>query len=93
MKTCDDLFSWLYDKDILTQPDKNKKDSLFRKYYRYYNDGDFPRGVTRWDHPTDIAKSLEYQAEEFITYVLAKYVGRYDRNDFKISKYKKRFKR
>lgn len=92
MKNIDDLFSWLYDKDILTQTDKNKKDSLFRKYYRYYNDGDFPRGVkgvTRWDHPTDIAKALEDQAEEFIKYVLAKYVGRYDRNDFKISKYKK----
>jgi len=41
----DELLSWMYDKGILTQTEKKKKDSLFHKYYRYYNDGDFPRGL------------------------------------------------
>lgn len=95
MKNIDGLFSWLYDKDILTATDKKKKDSMFNKYYRYYNDGDFPRGLkdlTRWDHPDDIALALEKQVEDFIKYVLAKYVGKYDRNEFRISKYLKQLK-
>ena len=42
LKSIDDLMSWMYDKDILNKGEKSDKDRIFRQYYRYYNDGDFP---------------------------------------------------
>lgn len=96
----DDLIAWMYDKNILTASDKKKKDSLFHKYYRYYNDGDFPRGIKtvdanqyRWSRTGSsswkkeiedkIEYELEQQLENFISYILSKYLPRIDRKDFR----------
>ena len=45
LKRITDLINWMSDNNILTKTDQNKKENLFHKYYRFYNDGDFPRGV------------------------------------------------
>ena len=93
------LINWMCDKNILTKTDQKKKESLFHKYYRYYNDGDFPRGVKDisydklddYDFRFSSAKGyyqkrleagLEEQLEEFIKYVLSKYLPKVDRKEF-----------
>lgn len=98
LKRIDDLIAWMYDKDILTQSDKKKKDSLFHKYYRYYNDGDFPRGIKsvsaseyRWSRTASswkkevedkIEYELEQQLETFMVYILNKYLPKINRKEF-----------
>lgn len=92
LKQVDKLLSWMYDKDILNKGEKSKKDSLFNQYYRYYNDGDFPRGLkdeqgyvlSKYSHAETIQKSLEAKIEDFIKKVLAKYMDKIDRKDFRI---------
>lgn len=92
LSNLDDLFSWMYDKGILNKTDKAMKDSIFRQYYRYYNDGDFPKGlikskdIQRWDSPEKIEKGLEEYVEDFMKSILAKYAGKYDRRDFHFDK-------
>lgn len=92
LENLDSLFSWMYDKGILNKTDKAKKDSIFRQYYRYYNDGDFPSGlvkakdIKRWDTKEDIEKGLEEYIEDFMKSILAKYAGKYDRRDFHFDK-------
>jgi len=91
IKNIDNLLSWMYDNDILTKKDKKKKDSLFRQYYRYYNDGDFPRGVGKkagissYSNSSVIAMELEVQITAFIKEILSKYSGKYDRTQFRYS--------
>jgi hypothetical protein len=85
----DKLLSWMYDKGILNKGEKAEKDTRFRQYYRYYNDGDFPaglksKGISKWSEPAKITSALEQYIEEFIKKVLAKYTGKYDRKDFRI---------
>lgn len=92
LKQVDKLLSWMYDKDILNKGEKNKKDSLFNQYYRYYNDGDFPRGLkdeqgyvlSKYSHAETIQTALEAKIEDFIKKVLAKYMDKIDRKDFRI---------
>jgi len=40
----DEFVTWVYDK--MNKTDQNKKDVSCRRYYRYYNDGDMPHGMT-----------------------------------------------
>lgn len=78
----DNLMSWMYDKGILNKGEQAEKDRKFREYYRWYNDGDKPRGIYGSDK--DIENYLERSIEEFIKKILAKYTGKYDRKDFRI---------
>lgn len=87
LKNIDSLLSWMYNKDILNSKEKQTKDSLFRSYYRYYNDGDFPARLRKYDlhkysNPKQIEEALEKEVEEFITQILSKYAGTYDRSEF-----------
>jgi len=84
----DGLMSWLYDKDILGKGEKNKKDSIFRQYYRYYNDGDFPRalsskGIGKYNHPDQIENALEELLDDFIKKILTKYLPKINRTEFR----------
>lgn len=92
LEKIDELLKWMYSTDVLNKGEKAKKDVLFNQYYRYYNDGDMPKGlktpegarVSKW-HGDDIAAAaLEYKLEEFIKKVLTKYLGSVDRGLFSI---------
>ena len=83
IKNIDNLLSWMYDKEILNKGDQAEKDRVFREYYRYYNDGDIPRGLQGMSEDK-IELYLEKKVEEYIKKVLAKYTGKYDRRDFRI---------
>lgn len=83
IKNIDNLMSWMYDKGIINKGEQAEKDRVFREYYRYYNDGDTPRGL-RGMSEKGIEDYLEKKVEEFIKKVLAKYTGKYDRKDFRV---------
>lgn len=90
LSNIDALLSWMYDKNILNSKEKQMKDSLFNSYYRYYNDGDFPARLRKYDlhkysSPKQIEEALEQEVEEFITKILSKYAGTYDRSEFNYS--------
>lgn len=89
IKNIDNLFSWLYSKDILNKGDKAKKDKIFWNYYRWYNDGDFPKilsskGISKWHSDEKIERALEDELEKFLKEILNKYTGKFDRKDFYI---------
>lgn len=87
LKQIDSLLSWMYDKDILNKGEKSKKDSLFRKYYRFYNDGDIPRGQVYKGKSKDVIQELlEIEIEEFIKKIISKYTGKIDRKGFRLDK-------
>ena len=91
LKNIDNLMSWLYDQEILNKGDREKKDSIFRQYYRYYNDGDAPRGVLRkygvsMYQKTLVEQKLESYLNEYISTMLKKYAGKFDRQDFYIDR-------
>lgn len=87
IKKIDDLLAWMYDKDILTATDKKEKDRIFYAYYRYYNDGDLPgflrvKGVSKHDTQR-VEEELEKYLEAFIKKMLAKYLPKIDRTEFR----------
>jgi hypothetical protein len=87
IKNIDNLLSWMYDKGIMGKGDMGAKDSLFRQYYRYYNDGDFPgslksRGFNSYMPAEKIAAALEELIEDYIKKILSKYSGKFTRSDF-----------
>ena len=93
------LISWLYDSDVLTKTDKSVWDRKVNKYYRYYNDGDFPKGLKttsgtpmqKWVHSGEkLEQALERDLEVHIKMLLDKYKGRYDRTELR-QKYGNRF--
>lgn len=88
LKRIDKLLAWMYSRGILSKRDQNKKDSLFRQYYRYYNDGDFPAVVgkeyTKSAPKSAIEDTLERNLEEFIKDILSRYAGKYDRQEFRL---------
>jgi hypothetical protein len=92
LKKVDALMSWMYDKGILTAGEKAKKDTIFRAYYRYYNDGDFPKALAikglsgKWGDRKENEKALEDYLESFIKPILAKYLPRVDRKEFRLDK-------
>lgn len=84
----DNLMSWMYSKDILNKGEKNDKDKIFRQYYRYYNDGDFPRGLrskglTKMSPKEEIQMALEEYLEAFIKRILTKYLPKVNRTKFR----------
>jgi hypothetical protein len=83
IKNIDNLMSWMYDKGIINKGEQAEKDRVFREYYRYYNDGDIPRGLSGMSKES-VELHIEKKVEEFIKKVLAKYTGKYDRRDFRI---------
>jgi hypothetical protein len=88
LENLDKLFSWLYSKGIMSKREQASKDSIFRQYYRWYNDGDFPRAiagtVSRYDRKEVIETALEAAIEKFMKQILNKYTGKYDRREFHI---------
>ena len=79
----------MYSKGILTKSEQSQKDSIFRQYYRWYNDGDFPRGlsskgISKGMGDEQVEKALEEMVEEFMKKILNKYTGKYDRREFHI---------
>lgn len=87
IKKIDQLLMWMYEKDILTKGEKAEKDKIFHAYYRYYNDGDQPRalqnkGISKHD-PERTEAELEKYLEVFIKKVLAKYLPKIDRAEFR----------
>ena len=91
LNNLDGLFSYMYEKDILTKKEKKIKDRVFRAYYRFYNDGDFPRGiankygVTKYDSPKAITTALEQYLEDFMKQILSKYSTKINRTDYRLS--------
>jgi len=77
-----DLLSWMYEEDILNKTEKAKKDRTFRAYYRYYNDGDTPRGFKHVDKERT-EEYLENTVNELIAELLKKKQGKYNRADFR----------
>lgn len=82
------LLSWMYDKDILTKAEKAEKDKIFKAYFRYYNDGDFPRallskGIDKYSSDEEIGVALEEYLNDFIKRILSKYAGKYSRKEFR----------
>lgn len=81
------LLTWMYDQNILTKTEKEQKDAIFRQYYRYYNDGDFPRGlyglgIRSYSSKEEIEDALEEYLSRFIRRILSKYLPKIDRTDF-----------
>ena len=93
LKKIDALMSWMYDKNILSQAEKNEKDKIFKQYYRYYNDGDFPKilqgKITKYANEKEISILLEEKLEEFIKKILAKYLPKINKKEFKLDDMKK----
>lgn len=85
LKQVEALLSWMYEKYILNKGEKAKKDSLFRKYYRFYNDGDIPRGM-KIKSKDQVALMLEEELEEFIKKIISKYTSKIDRKGFRLDK-------
>jgi hypothetical protein len=88
LKKIDKLLWWMYDKGILNKTDQKKKDSVFHQYYRWYNDGDLPAavrgmGVRKWNEKR-VEEELEKYLEEFIKSMLAKYMPKINRKEFRI---------
>lgn len=89
IKKIDSILSWMYDQNILTATEKKKKDSVFRQYYRYYNDGDFPtalkvKGISKWSGEKVVETALEKYLETFIKEMLAKYLPKVNRREFRL---------
>jgi len=87
LSNLDELMSWMYDKEIMNKGERERKDSIFRQYKRYYNDGDAPRGVLRKYGITKyntvmVELKLEHYLNDFIVEILEKYQGKYSRQDF-----------
>jgi hypothetical protein len=82
LENLDNLFSWMYRKGILSSYDKERKDEIFREYYRYYNDGDTPKGIEK-ERGESTEDALERTLDDFMKEILANYAGKYDRRKFR----------
>lgn len=91
LSNLDGILSWMYSTDILTQTDKNAKDHIINKYYRYYNDGDKPRGFAR-EREQVIETYLENLLTDFIRHMIRKYAKKVNRQDYYRFKADERFK-
>ena len=85
LNNINELLSWMYEENILNKTLKAKKDRIFRTYYRYYNDGDIPKGYKGVDKVWT-EKYLENIVNELIAEILRKTHGKYDRKDFRNSR-------
>jgi hypothetical protein len=85
----DKLMAWMYDKNILSKTDKERKDRVFYQYYKYYNDGVIPgylknKGFSKYSNKNELETELEKHLEDFIKEMLSKYLPKVDRKDFRI---------
>lgn len=74
----DGWMSFMYDE--MTASDRNKKDKICWKYYRWFNDGDFPRGlkgIYSMGYEVNLASKIQRErinnAVESCTKEMAKY--------------------
>lgn len=81
LKNIDKLLWWMYEVDILNKTEKAEKDRVFRSYYRYYNDGDIPRGYLGESDDT-IQIQLEFKIERYIKKILKKYKNKINHKEF-----------
>lgn len=89
LEKIDKLLAWMYNKNILSKGDQKRKDSIFNAYYRYYNDGDFPRilstrGFNKYQDETKIETALENIIDEFLKEMLTKYLPKVDRTTYRL---------
>lgn len=76
--------------DSMTNTDKSNKDRVNHRYYRYYNDGDFPRGlrtasgmtINKYMGESIIEEALEKTAENNARYLIKKYMNAENRKAF-----------
>ena len=87
----------LHDLDILTKTDKKKKDATFRRYYRWFNDGDVPRvkanggyNCYRGMNKESIHAAVEHDLNKFLKEILTKYLKKANRHEL-IKHYKENF--
>ena len=76
----DSFLQWAYD-HVMTQTDQEKKDRTNRRYYRYYNDGDHPRGI-RYVTGQTTAQTLEIKTTEVLLKLYRKYATPERRRQF-----------
>lgn len=75
------LMNWLEQKGMLTAEEIKNKQSLFRRYYRYYNDGDYPRGINALPGES-VEEALERRVTDMFKRILTKYASKYNRREF-----------
>ena len=81
--------------DRMTDTDKNRKNKINHRYHRYYNDGDFPRGlknengdpICKWMENTTTGRrivetALEKTVEDNARYMIKKYMTPENRREF-----------
>ncbi len=61
----------------LNKTDRKKQITVYRRYYRYFNDGDFPRGLKLpygiATHPRIVREILEKETIKFLKDMIRKY--------------------
>lgn len=90
----DSILAWAYDQNILTKTDKNEKDRIFRAYYSWHNDGDFPlivrkMGLNKWSPRKDVSTAIETVLEEFLRKMIRKYKSKINRSEFYFDQFQK----
>ena len=88
----EEFINYLQSNNLLGKRELAKKQSLFNGYYRWYNDGDFPKfltthGVYRGMPESIISDKLEELVTKFMTEILSKYMSKVDRGDVRTSVY------
>lgn len=87
-RNIDGWLQFIYDK--MSEGDKKRKDSHWHRYYRYYNDGDFPSGlkdenggyITKWTNKEKVERVLNKSIEDDARYFIKKYMKSEDREKF-----------
>ena len=88
----EEFIRYLESNNLLSKRELQKKNSLFIAYYRWYNDGDFPKfltqhGVYRGMPESTISDKLEEILTNFLTAILSKYLSKVDRSEVRTSVY------
>lgn len=66
--------NYLDENDILNKGESNEKAKIFHQYYRFYNDGDYPRGY-KFAAYTKAQEYLEDRLEKFMKKIVKKYMS------------------
>ena len=78
----DEFLSWVYDR--MSSADQKKKDVAFRRYYRYYNDGDYHR--LKLLPGMNSEETLEYRTAEVALKLYLKYATPEARREFYVAR-------
>lgn len=84
LKNTHKFISYLLDNNILAKWEAARFESVSYSYYRYYNDGDFPkclsrRKISKDDNTYIIAGELEEYLSDFYLTIVKKYWNKVDR--------------